>query len=68
MTTGDKPTPFQNWEQMEQATSDIARLVRQYYVELESQGFLPNEAMKLTVEYQRSIFLLGRANDTSEEV
>lgn len=68
MTSSDKPTPFQNWEQIEQATSDIAKLIRRYYVELEDQGFLPGEAMELTIEYQRSLFILGRANDTSEEV
>lgn len=68
MTSDDKRTPFQNWELMEQATSDVAKLIRRYYVELEDQGFLPGEAMELTIEYQRSLFLLGRANDTPEDV
>lgn len=61
MNEKDKlPSPFENWEAMEQATRDLARIVWGFYNQLREEGFAPNQALELTVEYQRSLFMLGR--------
>ncbi len=59
MAVSEQPTPFQNWEAMEQATQDVARIVWRYYSQLLEEGFDEAQAFGLTIEYQRLLFKVG---------
>lgn len=61
MSEQDKlPSPFENWEAMEQATEDLSRIIWKYYKDLLNRGFAKNQAFHLTVKYQKALFELGR--------